>query len=235
MGDVRYDRKAAHSLEVTLSIPNAIGVSLHLTVYSASMFGSKLLAADDDADATLGHWLHTDVVTRPMQSFAIVHVQKPAAPSTTETDRRRRYNAIGRRQPGDRLLYFRSLNVTNLARFAERDFQFAGTAEQAISYVGFAFDVRIYDQGNGGGGQPLNCYLFNWHYLLVADGRRLRQQLVRAGQRDGRHRVRPERAAFRRQHVGVRLRDCGAAAGRLQADSAHLSGGPSGVCRINAK
>lgn len=149
-------------MEVSIGIPNARRVSLHLSVWSSfGLFASSMLLTDStepDSDPISSRWLHTNYVQREMQSFAVVHVQQTHAERAQELlDRqqtaanntvagvrpstRRGYNAIGQRQRGDRLLHFRSLNVTNLSKFAERDFQYSGDGEQVISYVGFAFDV----------------------------------------------------------------------------------------------
>lgn len=141
-------------MEVTLSIPYARNVSLHLNVYTSTFLFSKLLLSDVE-DNTQGLWLHSRFVTRSMQSFTAVHVQRAGVddrrPAVADDSHNRttvernivagRYNAIGQRQSGDQLIYFRTMNVTNLNNFAMRDFVFAGNAGQKISYVGFAFDV----------------------------------------------------------------------------------------------
>lgn len=56
---------------------------------------------------------------------------------------RNRYVHIGRRQPGDMLLYKVSKEVTKTSRFAATDFLYENS-EQSISSVDFSFDVSAW-------------------------------------------------------------------------------------------
>lgn len=69
------------------------------------------------------------------KSFTMIQIQ-----NATQTKFKR--NSIGRRQPNDKLIYFKSQNVTKLSRFADKEFEFYGNGMQKLTCVGFSFSVR---------------------------------------------------------------------------------------------
>lgn len=69
------------------------------------------------------------------KSFTMIQIQ-----NATQTKFKR--NAIGRRQPNDQLIYFKSQNVTKLSRFADKEFEFYGNGKHKLTCVGFSFSVR---------------------------------------------------------------------------------------------
>lgn len=119
--------KLPQSINATVYITNATNFSVILTIYGHGGF------IDIFSDTSFGTPLHQEVKRR--QSFTIVQIQ-----NSTEL-KKYRHNAVGHRQPGDKLIYFKSKNIKNTAKFAEDEFIFTGKSNQAITYVGFSFNV----------------------------------------------------------------------------------------------
>lgn len=95
------------------------GQGTYIDIFSESSFTSQIF----------------DDKVKKRQSFTIVQIENSKNP------KKYRSNAVGERQPGDKLIYFQSQNVTNTAKFSEAEFIFLGKTQQAITYVGFSFDV----------------------------------------------------------------------------------------------
>lgn len=71
-------------------------------------------------------------------SITYVHVK-----NTTSKEKPYAQNSIGKRRPGDELVYYESRNVTNTSRFPSRVFEYSGS--EYLTYVGFSFNVRKFD------------------------------------------------------------------------------------------
>lgn len=121
------------TVDATISIPNGVNVTVAITMTG---FGSEMLKVLQTSDF-LREILYEGQSAFP-QSFTVVHVQNAYANITKSPVR---HSSVGKRQAGDLLIYFCSKNVTNLSHFASKLFEFVGTEGDAITYVGFTFNV----------------------------------------------------------------------------------------------
>lgn len=127
-----------HVFNASITIPNAVNVVVTLTLNGYD------LRFMQNTDSGTWKMLYNN---RPQfaQSFTIVNVQGGKPKPTPSVW----HNAVGQRQPDDRLIHFASQNVTMQSNFAANLFEFVGGAGQAISCVRFTFDVNyVYNYWN---------------------------------------------------------------------------------------
>lgn len=112
-----------NEINANIEIVNGTQVTATLSLYAITRSFFNLFD---------GNGLFGEKVKKP-RSFTIVHHSNATAFGKT---------AIGQRQPGDQLLYFRSKTATNMNRFAQTDFEFIADENKTITCVGFSVDVR---------------------------------------------------------------------------------------------
>lgn len=113
------------NIDATISVPNARNVTATISLYG---FGMNLMPIMSGWPFEKGE--------NSLKSYTVVYVKN----ATTINEKTYASNSIGSRQPGDRLIYFESRNVTNVSRFPSRAFEYSGV--DSITYVGFSFNVR---------------------------------------------------------------------------------------------
>lgn len=123
-GTLTFD-SGKNEINANIQIINGTAVTATLSLYSINAALTSLF--------DLPLFMENSLKPR---SFTIVHIPNVIRSSYYQ-------NAIGRRQPADELLYFRSKIASNMNRFAQTDFEFIADTKQVITCVGFSFDVSL--------------------------------------------------------------------------------------------